>query len=98
MHHTARTPAHRKAKKSCTLSPESVAFLEVLRKKRKAASASSVLDEIIQTIRLGQKKKTIEQAVTDFYSYLPDEEREDVAAWGEFALAEFPDEELENCK
>jgi hypothetical protein len=37
--------SERKAKKSYTLSPESVTFLETLRKRRRAASISSVLEE-----------------------------------------------------
>jgi DNA-binding PadR family transcriptional regulator len=96
MNRTTRTTAHRKAKKSYTLSPESVAFLEALREKRNATSTSSVLEEIIQTIRLGQKKRAIEQAVTDYYSSLPKEERDDQAAWAEFALTQFPEDEIEH--
>ena len=46
----------RKAKKSYTLSPESVAFLETLRKRRRAASISSVLEEILQAVRRQQER------------------------------------------
>jgi hypothetical protein len=80
----------RKAKKSYTLSPASVAFLETIRKKRHAPSTSAVLEEILQTIRRGQKKNAVEGAVSDYYSSLPSEDGEEQTRWGKFALDEFP--------
>jgi len=79
-----------KVKKSYTLSPESVAFLEALGKRKRAASTSSVLEEIIQTYRMGQRKKAMEDAVTGYYSSLDSEQADELAAWGNFALDEFP--------
>jgi hypothetical protein len=89
---TATKKPLRKAKKSYTLSPESVEFLEAIRKKRRTHSTSAVLDEILQTIRRGQKRKAIEKAVADFYDSLSSDEIEEHARWGEFALGEFPNE------
>lgn len=86
---TTSKRADRKAKKSYTLSPESVAFLEALRKRRRAASISAVLEEILQAVRRRQERATIEKAVSDYYSSLSDEEVEEQAQWGEFALGEF---------
>ena len=80
----------RKAKKSYTLSPESVAFLETLRKRRRAASISSVLEEILQAVRRGQERASIEKSVSAYYSSLSDKEAEEQAAWSDFALGEFP--------
>jgi hypothetical protein len=87
-----RTPAKKapKAKRSYTLSPESIEFLEALRKKRQTHSTSAVLEEILQTVRRGQKKKAVESAIADFYDSLPGEDVEEQARWGEFALGEFP--------
>ena len=91
-HRTAVKHPERKAKKSYTLSPESVEFLERLRKKRGARSASSVLDDILQALRREQRKARIEHAVADYYDALSIQEREELAAWGDFALRNFPGE------
>jgi hypothetical protein len=83
---------NRKAKKSYTLSQESVAFLENVRKRRRAPSASSVLEDILQTARRGHRRKTLDQAVSDYYDMLPTGEPDEQALWGEFALREFPNQ------
>lgn len=90
---SARRPQHRKAKKSYTLSPESVAFLENIRKKRRAASISSILEEILQGVRREHERGAVERAVGEYYSSLSDEEVTEQAHWGEFALREFPKED-----
>jgi len=84
------TEKSRKAKKSFTLSPESVEFLEKIRKKRRAHSASAVLEEILQAVRRGQEKKAVDKAVTDYYDSLTPEEMEEQSKWAEFALSQFP--------
>ncbi len=83
----------RKAKKSYTLSPESVAFLEAMRKKQRAASVSAVLDEILRGVRREHELASIERAVADYYGSLSTEDAADQVEWGEFALHEFPNEE-----
>jgi hypothetical protein len=90
MPHTVRRGAHRKAKKSFTLSAESVEFLETMRKKRQALSVSSVLDEILLAVRRSQAKAGVERAVADYYAALSPEERQEQSDWGEFAEREFP--------
>ena len=85
--------APRKTRKSYTLSPESVAFLEKVSRARRAASVSSVLDELIESLRRAQEREALEQAVTGYYSALSDGESTDQALWGDFALDEFPREE-----
>jgi len=86
---TANHRTGRKAKKSYTLSPESVAFLETMRKKRHAASVSSVLDEILQGLRRHARRTSIDQAVTRYYSSLSTREEAEQKEWGEFAAREF---------
>ncbi|HKW98311.1 MAG TPA: hypothetical protein VJN43_11310 [Bryobacteraceae bacterium] len=90
----ARTTYQRasKAKKSYTLSPSSVEFLEQLRKKRHAPSTSSVLDEILQALKRGRQKKALERAVAAYYDSLTDEDAAEEVQWGDFALGEFPAE------
>jgi hypothetical protein len=94
MDHTIHRPTQqRKAKKSYTLSHESVAFLETIRRTRRAASVSAILEDILQTARRQQEKAAIDRAVADYYGSLSGTEAEDLAAWGEFALGEFPNGE-----
>jgi hypothetical protein len=88
----ARTISKRsrvKAKKSYTLSAESVAYLESLRRQRRGASTSSVLEEILQQVRRASKKMALEKAVTDYYSSLGKKELDEQTKWTEFAWAEF---------
>ena len=85
---------HRKAKKSYTLSTESVAFLEALRKKRRAPSVSSVLEQILESVRRAQQRSALEKAVAGYYDGLSTSEVREQAEWGEFALREFPGEAL----
>ena len=87
---TRSTLGTRKTRKSCTLSPESITFLEKASKARRAASVSSVLDELIQSVRRAQEREELGQAVTGYYSSLSASEAAEQASWGEFALGEFP--------
>jgi hypothetical protein len=87
------TRPDRKAKKSYTLSLESVAFLEIMRKKRRAGSISSVLEEILQAVRRDHERASLERAVAGYYSALSAQELAEQTDWGEFALGEFPGEE-----
>jgi hypothetical protein len=84
--------AERKAKKSYTLSPESVSFLETMRKKRRAASVSSVLEDILQAVRRRQEQVRVEQSVSRYYSSLTSKDAEELAEWAKFAESEFPGE------
>jgi hypothetical protein len=86
-----RTRRH-KAKKSFTLSQESVAFLEGVRKKRRAGSVSAVLEEILQAVRRQQQRSALESAVAGYYDSLSDADVAEQSAWGEFALNEFHSE------
>jgi DNA-binding PadR family transcriptional regulator len=89
---TSRHRNARKAKKSYTLSPESVEFLEAIRKRRHAPSVSSVLEEILQTARREQGKAALERAVSDYYASLSQDAAVEQTKWGDFALREFPAE------
>jgi hypothetical protein len=93
VHHTSRTSTHRKAKKSYTLSVESVEFLERLRKKRRAGSASAVLEQILQAARREESEATLGRAVSDFYDSLSREETREQSEWGEFSWREFSHED-----
>jgi hypothetical protein len=83
---------HRKAKKSYSLSHESVQFLEAMRRKRQASSISSILEDILQAVRRQQERAAVEHAVSDYYTSLSGAEAEELAAWADFAMTEFPNE------
>jgi hypothetical protein len=82
-----------KAKKSYTLSPESVEFLEAIRRKRHAASTSAVLEEILKSVREDHERASLARAVADYYTTLTDKEVTEQAAWGELAELEFSNRE-----
>jgi hypothetical protein len=86
MTRTTHRQTGRKAKKSYTLSPESVDFLEAQRRKRRASSISAVLEEILQAARREAEMATINQSVTAYYDSLSDEEAEELSEWGKFGL------------
>ena len=92
MAHTKSKRPNRKTRKTFTLSPESVRFLEMLCKNRHALSVSSVLDEILQSVRREQERATVASAVTDYYASLSREEVLEQTNWGEFGLREFQSE------
>ncbi len=83
----------RKTRKSYTLSPESVEFLENLRKQRRSPSVSSILDEILLGIRREQAKAAVETAIARYYGSLSDKEISEQAGWSDFAMSQFPREE-----
>ena len=89
---TTHRQTGRKAKKSYTLSPESVDFLDTLRKKRRARSISFVLQKILQAARREAELETINRSVTAYYDSLSDEEAEELSQWGKFPLSQFPKE------
>jgi hypothetical protein len=79
-----------KSKKSFTLSHSSVAFLERLRKQRKVASTSQVLDDLIRAAAASQRRKSTEDAISAYYTTLSEGDRRDQQAWGDFAAKQIP--------
>jgi hypothetical protein len=82
-----------KARKTFSLSRESVKYLESLRKARKGKSISSVLDELIRQRREAEDMKRISASTTEYYDSLSREEIVDDRAWGDFAATQFPSKE-----
>ena len=76
----------RKAKKSFTLSLESVKFLENARKTRRASSVSSVLEDILLSVRREQERASLDRAMERYYDSLTDEEVAEDSLWGEVGL------------
>jgi Arc/MetJ-type ribon-helix-helix transcriptional regulator len=75
-----------KTKRSYSLSPKSVEFLDDLRKKHRARSVSAVLEELVQEARRQEQMKIIDEQTTAFYDSLTDEEREEERGWAELGM------------
>jgi hypothetical protein len=63
-----------------------------MRKKSRATSVSSVLEEILQAVRRQQEQARVEHSVSRYYSSLSASETTELAEWAEFAAREFPGE------
>lgn len=85
----------RKAKRSYTISFESVAFLEAVRKERKKASASAALEDILRAVRLQRQRAEVAAAVTEFYDSMSAEEAAEESSWANFAMREFAGSDVE---
>jgi hypothetical protein len=88
-----KSSAARKAKKTFSLSRQSVAYLESLRRERKKDSMSSVLEDIIRQQQQTKELERISASVTRYYDSLTAEEIAEDRAWGEFAATQFPGED-----
>jgi len=82
-----------KARKTFSLSRESVKYLESLRKAGRGKSISSVLEDLIRQRREAEEMKRISASVTRYYDSLSAEEVAEDRAWGNFAATQFPSED-----
>jgi hypothetical protein len=83
----------RKARKTFSLTRETVKYLESLHKERKKDSMSSVLEDIIRQQQQARELERISASVTQYYDSLTPEEAAENRAWGEFAATQFPSED-----
>jgi hypothetical protein len=74
-----------KQRRTFTLSPESLAYLEQEARRRNADSQSAVLDELLQEKDRERQLAALEAATTAYYDSLSDAEVEENRAWGELA-------------
>jgi predicted glycosyltransferase len=88
-----QSSSQRKARKTFSLTKESVRYLEYLRKARKGKSISSVLDDLIRQQRESEEMKRVSAAVTRYYDSLTADEVAEDRAWGDFAATQFPSED-----
>ncbi len=88
-----RSNTARKAKKTFSLSRQSVMYLESLRKEKRSKSVSSVLEDIIRQQQQAKELERISASVTRYYDSLTPEEVAEDRAWGEFAATQFPSED-----
>jgi hypothetical protein len=88
----AKSPTARKAKRTFSLSRESLRYLESVQKRRKSGSVSSILDEFIRQKQQAEEMQKISLSITNYYDSLSDEESFEDRKWGEFSETQFPDE------
>jgi hypothetical protein len=75
----------RKMKRSFTLTPESVAFVAEMRKKRRAGSDSEALDLLLRELMLQAKRRQLDAATKAYYDSASDEELAEQREWAEMA-------------
>lgn len=80
-----------KAKRTFSLSRQTVAFLESERKARHGKSLSAVLEEIVRRHQEEKEMERISAAFTRYYDSLTPEEIAEDRAWADFAATQFPD-------
>jgi hypothetical protein len=80
----------RKARKTFSLSRETVKYLESLRKERKKDSMSAVLEDVVRQLQQAKELERISASVSHYYDTLTDEQMAEDRAWGEFAETQFP--------
>ena len=82
----------RKARCSFTLSHESVTYLEVEKRQRRAPSISAVLDDILRAKQRESEREKLNASVVAYYDSLPDAQLAEDEKWGEFAETQLPTE------
>lgn len=78
-----------KARKTYTLDPELVSYLETFRRERNAESASSALEEILRESKRRRQLQKLESSISDYYDAYPESDRKEDTAWGEFSESQF---------
>jgi hypothetical protein len=74
-----------KRRRTFTLSPASLEYLEQETRRRMADSQSAVLDELLQEKKREEQLAALETSIGAYYDGLTDEEVEEQRSWGEFA-------------
>jgi hypothetical protein len=85
----ART--RRKVKRTFSLSPEALAYLEAIQMDQHLPSVSAALDQVIREKKLEAENKRISASVTNYYDSIGEEEMAEDRAWGQFAETQFPE-------
>jgi hypothetical protein len=81
----ANANPRRKQRRTFTLSPTSLAYLEQQARERQLNSQSAFLDELLQEKSMEQRRAALEANVTAYYDSLSEAEIEEDRLWGEFA-------------
>jgi hypothetical protein len=91
-----------KQRKTFTLSPESVAFLEQLSANRADSrgqqSVSAVLDDLLLAVVKDKQRQEIEEKIGRYYDERSKAEEQEELDWGKFAMGEFVAIELSKSR
>ena len=79
------TTSETKQRRTFTLSPESIAYLEQEARRRRTNSHSAVLDELLREKKKEEQLGVVENQFTAYYDSLDDKEVEEQRTWGEYA-------------
>jgi hypothetical protein len=84
-----RRRKQRKERKTFSLGPEYVAFLESLRRETQSESLTAALEEALRRIMLAEEMEKISAEVSAFYSGASPGEAAGESAWGQLGESEF---------
>jgi hypothetical protein len=84
--------SQKKLRRSFTLSPESVAYLEAARLERQADSTSAVLDEILQDRQKQDERQRLRASISAYYDVMTDEEAAENQRWARLSESQVPPE------
>jgi hypothetical protein len=84
-----RASSSRKARKTFSLSRETVKYLESLRKQQRSLSMSAVLEEVIRQQQEIKEMERISASAKRYYDSLSAEEIAEDRSWGDLAAASF---------
>ena len=83
------TPA-RKERRTYSLDPELVKYVEKVKKDSRTKSASSALEEIIRSNKRQHEERCQDEQISRYYSSLNDAEIAQESEWGGFSETQFP--------
>jgi uncharacterized protein HemX len=80
-----RTRSTRKLRRTFTLSPQNVVYIEKQTRERNMPSQSAFLDELLREKTYEQQLAAMQANIKHYYDTLTDDEVEEQRSWGEFA-------------
>ncbi|HET7209395.1 MAG TPA: hypothetical protein VFI95_22660 [Terriglobales bacterium] len=83
----------RKARRTFSLSRESLDYLEKLQKAKRHRSISSLLDELIRRQQEANDMRAISASISSYYDSLNEEQAAEQRAWGQFAESQWSNED-----
>ena len=82
----------RKERRTYSLDPELVKYVDKVREEKRIGSASSALEQILWESKRLRDRKHQDELIAKYYTSLDDAEAEQEREWGRFAETQFPTE------
>jgi hypothetical protein len=80
----------RKQRRTYSLDPELVGYVETIRRERRIDSASAALEQLLWESKRLRQRRHQEELIANYYSSLEGDEAEREREWGKFAETQFP--------